>query len=100
MRKDLCTWTLPLYSKKPSFLNLFMKKLTPEHIARAISACMSCLIFRIIASYRTAFPKWASNSTTRASRWLRDCGPIQQFNPAVQDQRYGVKQLQLLDKEV
>src|SRR5271165_1680608 len=32
VNNDLLTWILPLYSIKPSFLNLFMKKFTRERV--------------------------------------------------------------------
>jgi hypothetical protein len=39
--KDLLTLILPLYSMKPSFLNLFMKKFTRERVVPIISARVS-----------------------------------------------------------
>ena len=36
----------PLYSMKPSFLNLFMKKFTRERVVPIISASVSCEILR------------------------------------------------------
>ena len=35
-------WISPLYSMKPSFLNLFMKKLTRDRVVPIISASISC----------------------------------------------------------
>ena len=35
----------PLYSMKPSFLNLFMKKLTRDRVVPIISASVTWLIF-------------------------------------------------------
>ena len=45
-------WTsiLPLYLMKPSFLNLFMKKLTRDRVVPIISASVSWLIFAITGS--------------------------------------------------
>jgi hypothetical protein len=39
--KDLLTLILPLYSMKPSFLNLFMKKFTRERVVPIIFASVS-----------------------------------------------------------
>src|SRR5258706_12631904 len=39
---DLLTLILPLYSMKPSFLNLFMKKLTRERVVPTMLARVSC----------------------------------------------------------
>ena len=35
-------WISPLYSMKPNFLNLFMKKLIRERVVPTISASISC----------------------------------------------------------
>ena len=35
-------WISSLYSMKPSFLNLFLKKLAREHVIPIISASVSC----------------------------------------------------------
>ena len=45
LRRDLLMWISPLYWIKPSFLNLFMKKLTRERVVPIMSASMSCDIF-------------------------------------------------------
>ena len=52
----------PLYSMKPSFLNLFRKKLTRDRVVPTISARVSWLIFgMIVPPSCLSFPKWASN---------------------------------------
>jgi membrane protein YqaA with SNARE-associated domain len=40
--RELLTWISPLYSMKPNFLNLFMKKLTRGRVEPIISASISC----------------------------------------------------------
>ena len=47
LRRELLTWISPLYSMKPSFLNLFMKKLTQDRVMPIISASISCDILGI-----------------------------------------------------
>src|ERR1700674_5958431 len=42
LRRELLTWISPLYWMKPSFLNLFMKKLTRDRVVPIISASISC----------------------------------------------------------
>jgi hypothetical protein len=42
LRRDLLMWISPLYWIKPSFLNLFMKKLTRDRVVPIMSASMSC----------------------------------------------------------
>src|ERR1700719_3503136 len=42
LRRELFTWIEPLYWIKPSFLNLFMKKLTRDRVVPIISAYISC----------------------------------------------------------
>src|ERR1700745_3458214 len=42
---DLLTLILPLYSMKPSFLNLFMKKFTRERVVPTMLARVSCETF-------------------------------------------------------
>jgi hypothetical protein len=42
LRRELFTWIEPLYWIKPSFLNLFMKKLTRDRVVPIISANISC----------------------------------------------------------
>src|ERR1041385_5893660 len=39
---DLLTLILPLYSMKPNFLNLFMKKFTRERVVPTMLARVSC----------------------------------------------------------
>ena len=43
LRRELFTFNLPLYSMKPSFLNLFMKKFTRPRVVPTISASVSWL---------------------------------------------------------
>ncbi len=69
MRRELCTAIPPLHVMKPSFLNLFRKKLTRDLVAPIISASVSCGIFATTDSGVPSFPKWASNSRVRASRF-------------------------------
>jgi hypothetical protein len=45
LRSELLIWSPPLYLMKPSFLNLFMKKLTRERVVPTISASVSCDTF-------------------------------------------------------
>src|SRR6267142_2693375 len=45
VNNDLLTLISPLYSMKPSFLNLFMKKFTRERVVPIISARVSCETF-------------------------------------------------------
>ena len=47
---ELWTSKWPLYSMKPSFLNLFMKKFTRGRVLPIISASFSWLIFPITGS--------------------------------------------------
>jgi hypothetical protein len=42
LRRELLILSPPLYSMKPSFLNLFMKKFTRERVVPTISASVSC----------------------------------------------------------
>jgi hypothetical protein len=51
VNKDLLTLILPLYSIKPSFLNLFIKKFTRERVVPIISARVSCETFSIKPSF-------------------------------------------------
>jgi len=46
-----------------------MKKLTRDRVVPIISARVSWLIFATIASGRPSLPKFASSSSTRASRF-------------------------------
>ena len=45
LRRELSTWISPLYRMKPSFRNLFMKKLTRGRVVPIISASISCDTF-------------------------------------------------------
>ena len=42
LRRELLIFRPPLYSMKPSFRNLFMKKFTRERVVPTISASVSC----------------------------------------------------------
>src|SRR6267142_1236644 len=42
LKRELLTWISPLYWIKPSFRNLFMKKLTRDRVVPIISASISC----------------------------------------------------------
>jgi hypothetical protein len=42
LRRDSLMWISPLYLMKPSFLNLFMKKLTRDRVVPIVSASISC----------------------------------------------------------
>jgi len=42
LRRELLTFNPPLYSMKPSFRNLFMKKFTRDRVVATISANVSC----------------------------------------------------------
>jgi hypothetical protein len=46
----------PLYSMKPSFLNLFRKKFTRERVVPTISASVSCEIFGTMRTGMACFP--------------------------------------------
>jgi integrase len=54
---------------KPSFRNLFMKKLTRDRVVPIISASVSWLIFAIIGSSLSSLPKFANSRSSRASRF-------------------------------
>ena len=54
---------------KPSFLNLFMKKLTRDRVVPIISASVSWLILGITGSGVPALPKFANSKSRRASRF-------------------------------
>jgi hypothetical protein len=69
LNSELWTLSFPLYSIKPSFLNLFMKKLTRGRVVPIISASVSWLIFVVIGSGVPSLPKFASSSQ-RASQAL------------------------------
>ena len=56
-------------SKRPSFRNLFMKKLTRDRVVPIISASVSWLIFAIIGSGLPSLPKFASSRSRRARRF-------------------------------
>ena len=45
LSRELLILRPPLYSMKPSFLNLFMKKFTRDRVVPIISASVSCEIF-------------------------------------------------------
>src|ERR1700730_7492686 len=64
-------WTLktPLYSMKPSLLNLFMKKLTRDRVVPIISANASWLTLGITASGFPSLPKLANSKRSRARRF-------------------------------
>jgi hypothetical protein len=51
---------------KPSFRNLFMKKLTRDRVVPIISASVSWLIFAMIGSGSPSLPKFASSRSSRA----------------------------------
>ena len=59
----------PLYSMKPSFLNLFMKKLTRDRVVPIISASVSWLIFAMTGSGVPSLPKFANSRSRRARRF-------------------------------
>jgi hypothetical protein len=69
LNSELWTLSFPLYSIKPSFLNLFMKKLTRGRVVPIISASVSWLIFVVIGSGVPSLPKFASSSSVRAKRF-------------------------------
>ena len=54
---------------KPSFRNLFIKKLTRDRVVPIISAKCSWLTFGIIASGFPSFPKLANSRRRRAKRF-------------------------------
>ena len=54
---------------KPSFLNLFMKKLTRGRVVPIISASVPWLIFAMMGSGLPSLPKFASSRRARASRF-------------------------------
>ena len=58
--KELCTSNVPLYSMKPNFRNLFMKKLTRDRVVPIISASISWLNFPTIGSGLPSLPKFAA----------------------------------------
>ena len=66
---ELWTSILPLYLMKPSFLNLFMKKLTRDRVVPIISASVSWLIFAITGSGVPSVPKFANSRSMRARRF-------------------------------
>jgi hypothetical protein len=66
---ELWTSILPLYLMKPSFLNLFMKKLTRARVLPIISASVSWLIFAITGSGVHSVPKFANSRSMRARRF-------------------------------
>ena len=62
-------WRPPLYLMKPSFLNLFMKKLTRERVAPIIPASISCDTLGSIFSGWGCLPYRVSSRRVRASRF-------------------------------
>ena len=57
----------PLYLMKPSFRNLFMKKLTRDRVVPIISASVSWLIFAMRGFGQPSLPKLANSGNSRAS---------------------------------
>jgi hypothetical protein len=53
---------------KPSFLNLFMNKLTRDRVVPTMSASVFWLIFGMTASGFPSLPKFASSRSIRARR--------------------------------
>jgi hypothetical protein len=72
LNSELWTLSFPLYSIKPSFLNLFMKKLTRGLVVPIISASVSWLIFVVIGFGLPSLPKFASSRSVRAKRFSLD----------------------------
>ena len=56
LRREALILRPPLYSMKPSFLNLFMKKFTRERVVPIISASISCESFGNVACGRSPLP--------------------------------------------
>ena len=54
---------------KPSFLNLFMKKVTRGRVVPTISDNVSCMIFVAMGSGLPSLPKFASSKSVRAKRF-------------------------------
>lgn len=68
-RRDLCTRIRPLYSRKPSLRNRFMKKLTRDRVVPIISANVSCEILGINVSGSPGSPNSAINRRILARRF-------------------------------
>ena len=66
LNSELWTLSSPLYSIEPSFLNLFMKKLTRGRVVPTISASVSWVIFVVMGS---GLP------SCRNSLAAEECGP-------------------------
>src|SRR5438309_11245211 len=66
---ELWTSSPPSYSMKPSFRNLFMKKLTLDRVVPTLSASVSWLTFGTTGSGRPSLPKLASNRRILARRF-------------------------------
>ena len=64
---ELWTFSSPLYSMKPSLLNLFMNTLTRERVVPIISARVSWLNFAMTGSVFPSLPKLAISNRTRAN---------------------------------
>ncbi len=69
LNNELWTFSPPLYSMKPSLLNLFMKKLTRGRVVPIISASVPWLIFAVTGSGLPSLPKFASSRRVRAKRF-------------------------------
>src|SRR6202162_5491660 len=66
-KREESMWMPPLYLMKPSFLNLFMKKLTRERVVPIISASVSCDTLGSIPWGVCSLPSRAINRRARAS---------------------------------
>src|SRR5579864_6374966 len=62
LRRESLMWISPSYWIKPSFLNLFMKKLTRDRVVPIISASISCDTLGSIFWGWSCAPKRASSS--------------------------------------
>jgi hypothetical protein len=62
LSRESLTRISPLYSMKPNFLNLFMKKLIRERVVPTISASISC------DTLGSAFPRYIPSSWSRQRR--------------------------------
>jgi hypothetical protein len=69
LSSELWTSRWPLYSMKPNFLNLFMKRLTRGRVVPMISASVSWLIGVAMACGPPSLPIFASKRSVRASRF-------------------------------
>ena len=96
LNSELCTCKLPLYSMNPSFLNLFMKKLTRGRVVPIISASVSWLTRVAIGSDRPSLPKLARRRKgARQALFARIEQLIHQIllHPAVAHQEVGREHL-------